>query len=59
MYTRFRTAAGVYTASSRRARTVVHAVVGGGVQFQYIQNGAVFNAQAGGHWLQGLPSTGA
>ena len=33
---------------------LVHAVVGGGVQFQYIQNGAVFNAQAGGALVAGV-----
>ena len=37
---------------------LVHPVVGGGVQLQHVQDGAVLDAQAGGQALQGLPSTG-
>ena len=37
---------------------LVDTVVGGGVQLQYIQKTAVFDAHAGGHWQQGSPSIG-
>ena len=33
---------------------LVYAVVGGGVQLQYIQNGAILNAQAGGALVAGV-----
>ena len=33
---------------------LVHAVVGGGVQFQHVQNGAVFDAQTGGAPVAGV-----
>ena len=33
---------------------LIHAVVGGGVQFQHVQDGAAFNAQAGGTGVAGV-----
>ena len=55
MYTRLRTAAGVYTASSRtEGADLVHAVVGGGVQLQHVQDGPVLNAQTGGTLVAGV-----
>ena len=38
---------------------IVHAVVGGGVQLQHIQDGAVLNAQAGGAGIAGVAVLGA
>ena len=34
---------------------LIHAVVGGGVQFQHVQNGAVLNAKAGGAGVAWVP----
>ena len=39
-------------------RGLIHAVVGGRVQLQHIQDRAVFNAQAGRALIAGLPFTG-
>ena len=38
---------------------VVHPVVGGGVQLQHVQDGAVLNAQAGGAGVAGVAVPGA
>ena len=58
IYTRLRTAAGVYTASSRRARTWSTPLLEAASSSSTSRMEPLSMPRQDGHWLQGLPSTG-